>query len=274
MSCFKLPSSICEQINKACAKFWWGSSDSKKKAHWIGWSKLCSSKGRDGLGFRDLRHFNQALLAKISWRILKNPNSLLAKVLRGRYFQDGSFLQASLGSNPSLTWRSILWGRELFKKGIRWKIGNGHHVRIDQDPWISRKGSCVPVWVKDSLKGHYLSSIINLEGDWNSEIIHESFSPVDVEDIMNSIVGGSEHQDEIIWNFEDNGIFSVKSAYHLASDSHLHLKASSSSVGELNRMWKRFWKLKATPKVKICAWKIIHDSIPTRTNIRKKRNWY
>lgn len=128
ISCFKLPNNMCNELNKVCAKFWWGSTILKNKAHWLSWTKLCTSKDKGGLGFKDLKLFNQALLAKISWRIIKFPNSLLARVLKERYFKGETFLNAPPGSNPSLTWRNIVWGRELFKSGYRWRIGNGCHI--------------------------------------------------------------------------------------------------------------------------------------------------
>lgn len=51
MSCFKITNNICEEINKSCARFWWGSTNEKKKAHWISWKKMSVSKdmGGDGL---------------------------------------------------------------------------------------------------------------------------------------------------------------------------------------------------------------------------------
>jgi hypothetical protein len=38
-----------------------------------------------GLGFRDLKCFNSAMLAKQGWRLLKNQNSLVAKILKEKY---------------------------------------------------------------------------------------------------------------------------------------------------------------------------------------------
>lgn len=96
-------------------------------------------------GFQDLTIFNQATLAKQSWRIIHYPESLLAKVLRGRYFKIDNFLKVGLGHNPSYTWRSIIWGRDLFAKGYGWRIGNGFNVDAVKDPWIPREGSCKPI---------------------------------------------------------------------------------------------------------------------------------
>ncbi|XP_022145148.1 uncharacterized protein LOC111014662 [Momordica charantia] len=144
MSCFRFPMNLCKEINSLYARFWWGSNDREKKIHWPSWKRLCVSKEQGGLGFKDLCIFNQAMLAKQSWQIIKNPNSLLVRVLRGKYFKHGNFMTAELGSNPSFVWRSILWGKELFVKGIRWRIGNGFSVIIGSDPWILREGSSLP----------------------------------------------------------------------------------------------------------------------------------
>lgn len=62
---------------------------------------MCDAEENGGLGFKDLISFNKALLAKQSWRILTNPKSLLAKVLKGKYYPHDSFLQAGQGCKAS-----------------------------------------------------------------------------------------------------------------------------------------------------------------------------
>ncbi|KAL0293955.1 UNVERIFIED_CONTAM: putative mitochondrial protein [Sesamum calycinum] len=55
------------------------------------------SPGPDGgLGFREFRAFNQAMLAKQCWRVFTNPHSLLGRLLKARYFPHSSFLDAPL----------------------------------------------------------------------------------------------------------------------------------------------------------------------------------
>ena len=44
---------------------------------------MTMAKSLGGLGFKDLEVFNLALLAKQSWRLVKEPEALWARVLRG-----------------------------------------------------------------------------------------------------------------------------------------------------------------------------------------------
>lgn len=78
MYCFRIPKGLCDDINKACARFWCGASKDRRKIHWLNWKKMCKSKELGGMGFRDICLFNQAMLAKQSWQIIRNPDSLLA----------------------------------------------------------------------------------------------------------------------------------------------------------------------------------------------------
>jgi len=75
--------------------------------------KMRRSKSIGGLGFRDLIMFNKALLAKQGWRLIQNPDSLIAQVPRAKYFPRDSFLSSVVGTRPSFVWRSLLFAIDL-----------------------------------------------------------------------------------------------------------------------------------------------------------------
>jgi hypothetical protein len=64
MGVFKLPKSLCKEMNDAMSAFWWGDSEEQKKLHWFSWWKMCVPKKSGGMGFRDLYAFNLAMLSK------------------------------------------------------------------------------------------------------------------------------------------------------------------------------------------------------------------
>ena len=68
---------------------------------------MCKPKADGGMGFKDLKAFNLALLA-ISWRLSQNPSSLAYRVLKARYFPGSNFMEAQLGKRLSYTWRSLM----------------------------------------------------------------------------------------------------------------------------------------------------------------------
>lgn len=136
MQCFLLPKSLCQKLEGIMNKFWWTSNKSAKCIHWSIWEQLCKAKYAGGMGFKDLFLFNKALIAKQVWRILSQPNCLLAKVLKARYYPFTDILSAKVGSYPSFTWRSICSARELIADGMLWRVGNGARINIWNDPWL------------------------------------------------------------------------------------------------------------------------------------------
>jgi len=101
MMVFKIPKNICKGITNAISQYWWGDDNNHKRIHWQEWWKLCLPKGEGGMGFRDLQSFNEAMLAKQVWRLLSDPDSLCARVLRARYYPDGKLLNARMKPGSS-----------------------------------------------------------------------------------------------------------------------------------------------------------------------------
>lgn len=63
-----------------------------------------------GLGFRDLRLFNQALLARQAWRLLEFPDSLCARLFKSKYHPNGRLEDTVVSGNRSPTWQAFFMG--------------------------------------------------------------------------------------------------------------------------------------------------------------------
>jgi hypothetical protein len=76
--------------------FWWGGGTHNRGIKWLAWDRMTFPKVLGGMGFRDLRSFNLAMIAKQGWKILTNPSSLVAKIYKARYFPNSFFLTLNL----------------------------------------------------------------------------------------------------------------------------------------------------------------------------------
>ena len=103
MSVFKIPKKICKGITDVISRFWWGDDASHKRMHWFSWWKMCIPKSRGGMGFRDIHCFNLALLAKQAWRLIDDPESLCAKILKAKYYPNDDLMNVGLRKKQ---WRS------------------------------------------------------------------------------------------------------------------------------------------------------------------------
>ncbi|XP_058003643.1 uncharacterized mitochondrial protein AtMg00310-like [Hevea brasiliensis] len=255
MAYFKLPMSLCQEINKMLADFWCGQSKTGKKQHWISWTSMCCGKSLGGLGFRDLQSFNQALLAKQGWRIITNPNSLLARVLKGEYFHASSFSQASINGNPSWGWRSLLWRREILLHGMRWQVNNGNSILCKEDKWIPQSFPNLP-HVKADANPHinWVSQLIDRPNcRWNYQALNDVFHEDEIRNIMAIPISMVDREDRISWHLTQNGTYNVKSSYHIAHTLKMSkimenvAGPSLNSQANLNSFWKKVWSTQLPP---------------------------
>ncbi|KAL0313684.1 UNVERIFIED_CONTAM: hypothetical protein Scaly_2910800, partial [Sesamum calycinum] len=200
-----------------------------RKIHWLSWDRLCASKLKGGLGFRQLHLFNIAILAKQLWRILKHPDRLLSKVLRARYFPAGDIFAASLGW-PFIHLENLMAALPLFRSDV-----DGEWARDLQSGlgWIL--GSLGPIRSSLSLLLHpprmiKVSDLIDVAtGDWGLD-------HVGIDDIL-------------VWYYSSFGLFTVRSAYHLICSLENSPGLSSLFVNE-HAWWRFVWQAKVPNKLR------------------------
>lgn len=79
---------------------------------------------------------NKAFLAKQCWRLWSQLESLMAKIMKAKYYSADSILEARVESRPSFAWRSIHSSCDLLMEGLSWRIGNGSIAEIWKDIWL------------------------------------------------------------------------------------------------------------------------------------------
>ena len=88
------------------------------------------------MGFKELAKFNDAMLARQVWRLVKDQNSLFYRVFKAKYFPRGSVFEASAATG-SFAWQSILKARKVVSLGMRWRLGDGRSIKIYDDSCCS-----------------------------------------------------------------------------------------------------------------------------------------
>ena len=244
--------------------FFWVHLSKGRKIHWVSWQSMCPPKSHGGPGFSDLEIFNRALMAKQGWRILFNSESLVARVLKGKYFNFGDFLNARSGSNPSYLWPNLLWGRDLLSRGIRWRIGNGIYVRIFDDPWIPFPARFRPISLRLASSSYLVAELINSTGGWNVNAISSSLL-LDVDIILSIPLCPSSLEDSLLWHFDSKGLFSVKSCYHLGF-SLAHADAASLSDSQ-RYVRNNLWAARVPRKILIFMCQFFQNALPSFVNL-------
>ena len=222
------------------------------------------------MGFRDLKAFNLARLAKQGWRLLQNTNSLFHHVFQAKYFAGRSFLDAQIGKRPSYAWRSIMAAKSMVEDGICWSIGNGESVLIWKDKWIPKPDTYkITTPINPLLYNEKVSTLIDKEwAVWKSEQINSIFLPHDAKSILSIPLSITSPVDHRVWSATANGLFSVRSAYRIC-----HKKLAKLDVGECSSstkmisLWKSVWQLRCPNKIKNFIWRACKDILPTKTKI-------
>lgn len=271
MGLFKLPDSVCDDLTNLTRNFWWGAGKGERKTHWKAWDHLTRPKLCGGLGFRDYRLFNQALLARQAWRLIQSPESLCARVLKAKYYPNGSLVDTCFASSASPGWRGIEYGLKLLKKGIIWRIGNGRSIRVWRDPWVPRNFTRRPITGKRNCRIKWVSELLTENGAWDAIKVNQNFLPIDAEVILQMLISSRDEEDFIAWHSDKFGRFSVRSAYKLAQSLEQMEERASSSAASTTIPCNLIWKCNIPQKVKIFAWKAATNCLATMENKKKRK---
>jgi hypothetical protein len=150
--------------------------------------------------------------------------------------------------------------------GYRWKIGNGKKVRLWEDNWLGSSSLAVQFWPIYRIvheKGKTVADLwdgVQLKCTFRrnmSEDLYQSW--LDIVELV-ATIQFSEEEDEMVWHFNSNGVYSSQSLYKVINFRGIqpvHVSA--------------VWHLKIPPRVHFFLWLVINNRALTRDNLAKRR---
>lgn len=140
------------------------------------------------------------------------------------------------------------------------RIGHGYLAAIWGTPWINGDGNFHPITSRppSSFFPTKVADLIDLiTGTWDRDMISNYFWPVDHSRILSTSIGAPSVDDRVIWHYEKDGRFSVRSCYQviLGNMESQAAAGGSSSTGDSDFQWKSIWTLPIPPRIRIFWWR-------------------
>ncbi|XP_074305950.1 uncharacterized protein LOC141641178 [Silene latifolia] len=115
-SIFLIPNGILNRINNLCRNFLWKGSSDYKGAPNVNWDHCFLPKEEGGLGIKDIKKWNKALLGKYVWWLANKKDHLWVRWVSHVYMKDTPWNVYVAPSDCSWPWKKISSIMILFKQ--------------------------------------------------------------------------------------------------------------------------------------------------------------
>ncbi|CAN1852210.1 Putative ribonuclease H protein At1g65750 [Linum perenne] len=197
---------------------------------------------------------------KISWGFISRPDELWSKVLITKYLdttRQGFVLKSKSGY--SAVWRGVLSIWKDMLNGAQWSIRDGKSTRFWTDIWLD---SGVPLIdqafdIQGVNPAASVCDFCSLDGAWDFRKL-ESCLPLE---IFLQVQGMTPPRPEagsdmLVWGLENNGRFTIRSAYDLLKDHKFDDQSNS---------WQKIWRWNEPNKIRHFMWLTAQGRIMTNT---------
>ncbi|XP_074305322.1 uncharacterized protein LOC141640417 [Silene latifolia] len=146
---FLIPSGIMNNIDRICRNFLWSGKDSYLRAPVVAWDQCCKPKAEGGLGIKNSKMWNKALLGKYVWWVANKKDHLWVRWINHVYLRGRHWTNYSPPSDCSWSWKKIAHIMMMFRPAYiedQW-LGNSaaYTIKAGYD-WIRNPGDSVSWW--------------------------------------------------------------------------------------------------------------------------------
>ncbi|GAU47144.1 hypothetical protein TSUD_379210 [Trifolium subterraneum] len=251
-----------------------------KQLCWVSWDQVCLPKVKGGLGVKDLKLFNLALLSKWKWRCIVDNDVLWYDLSRFRYEESfGNLLSWEVHksrSKDSIWWRDILKvggmaGDLWFPKNVCSMLGDGNLIGFWKEKWLGDVPFCelFPNLFAKELDQNIVVAkrLVGSRGNrlwyWQWDNVLTSEDEDDLSYIQHLLLDVDVVRDRTdAWKWMPNslGMFTVKSVYTILQNGRSAKEINPSILVSIQRLWKN----DVPSKVGVFGWRLLLDKLPTR----------
>ncbi len=270
-SAFRIPAWVIKEVDKIRRGFFW-----KEKilnnglSCLVNWEHVCCPKRLDGLGIRNMRATNSALLMKNFWKLYSARSIPWVRIVNHKHYRRR--LPCAGGKPPpkcSPIWKGVLTTTGPFHTSAFFTLGDGASASFWYARWsgdmvlryhfpnlftaASHKHLSVSKWLNRFIPCRSLGFGNFLSPERQSELLQ-----------LNNLVRSlnlTASMDTIFWRWNFKGNFSTGSAYlFLVHD------------GVDDRRIRHLWNIKIPLRIKIFLWLVARNRLPT-ADFLANRGW-
>lgn len=203
------------------------------------------------LAIRITNLFNKALLSKHMWKIVLLEDSILGQWVSNKYGRRSQLGVFKMSSQPPWCWKNINNNKDLIFNHLKWRIGNGQRVSLQDNFWWKSMTQVDGVDKVANLIDHS-----NLK--WRNPLVIRMFALNIDNTIQNSQIARYEI-DVLIWDATTIGNFLAAKGYDFLLKDEL--PNSLLSIPQ-SFPWNDFWKMNAPARLLMFIWRLRCNALP------------
>ncbi|XP_057426304.1 uncharacterized protein LOC130719710 [Lotus japonicus] len=248
-----LPQSVCEFIDKKIRCCLWGKGSNNRGVNLVSWGDITQPKESGGLGLRNTRGNNIALLGKLVHECLHDGTKPWVQAISQKYLKQNLVLQGKYKNGDSYIWKSIMRAKDYVGNGFQPHLSNGQSS-VWYSNWLGMGRLCDRVSFVNIADTQLVVADLWDNGQWNFHLLY-TLLPPDIEDEVRNIHVPHirSHFDALRWWHDTGGCYSPSTAYH-----SLYNQAEDGFAN-----WRKVWKAKVPERVCFFLWLVSREALPT-----------
>eukprot|EP00253_Pinus_taeda_P034761 PITA_34761 len=271
------PKSVTDQISKNFREFLWkGGKGNQNKFHLVKWDVVKRPFSEGGLQIRDPALTNRALGGKIIWKLFKEPNHPVSKMLKTKHAHNIHLrnIQTAHPNQCSQAWKLCSKTTSFFMRSVYRIPRSGRSTNL----WQDRIMNCEPLAENEEITKlkHWLEragiKIIYDLSNWDCHDNWESWDFFGVPErlqqqksVLEALLEDATPVNRKMkdsWGWGRSGIYTIVVAYNSLLPNRNNSKSPD--------FWKKVWEPLALPKVNFFFWTLVHNKLLTGDNLMKK----